>query len=651
MEPPAQSGSRRRWAPLLAAVCLFGLLAAVGLGSWAGWRWWRSSEPPLPPEGDPRQTFATPYRNVRPGVAYVGDTACAGCHAEKAETYHQHPMGRSMAPTAAIAALERYDQDAHNPFEALGLRFRVERRGQQVFHKEQVPGPQGRALAELEAEVRFVIGSGTRGRSYLVERDGYLFQSPISWYSQKDVWDLSPAFDAATHFNRPVLPECLFCHANHVVPVEHTRNRYEGLILLDATIGCERCHGPGELHAREREAGADVTGLDTSIVNPRRLEPALRESVCQQCHLQGDTRILRRGRQTFDFRPALPLQLFWSVFVRPAELTDNYKAVSEVEQMNASRCFRDSKRELGCISCHDPHVLPAADQRVSYYRGRCLQCHQEAACSLSAAQRREQRPDDSCIACHMPPLASSTAAHTALTDHRILRRAERGADRPAPRPGLRIGEMPLVSFYHDQRDPNDPSVGRDKGLALIETARLPNPDEARAHLGRAALPLLRAAVKDWPGDIPAREGEAYALWLHGRQQEALDAYEGVLARAPQREQALADAGTLAEMLHRPQAAIAYWRRAVAVNPWDPDYHASLARLLAESQEWPAAITECEALLRLEPNNVPTRRTLITCCLRSGDEERARRELDSLLALQPENAGELRRWFAEQPRRR
>src|SRR5262249_37235786 len=270
-------------------------------------------------------------------------------------------------------------------------------------------------------------------------------------------------------------------------------------------------------------------------------------------------------------------------------------------------------------------ALPGADQRVSFYRSRCLQCHGEGDCSLSPARRRDRQPDDSCIACHMPPLASSTTAHTALTDHRIVRRAEQDTPRRAPRPGLLAGDMPLVYFYRDETDPRDPEVARDTGLALVETARLPNPDEARAQLGAFALPLLTAAVKAHPDDIPGREGEAYALWLQGRQKDALAAYAAVLARAPQRETTLADAATLAEMLDEPQTAIGYWQRAVAVNPWEPAYHAALARLLADGRQWPKAVAECEAALRLEPNHLATRRVLVTCCLRSGETERARTE--------------------------
>ena len=56
------------------------------------------------------------------------------------------------------------------------------------------------------------------------------------------------------------------------------------------------------------------------------------------------------------------------------DVTDT-KAVGQVEQMHLSRCFQASAGELGCASCHDPHELPAVDERTTYYRKRCLDCH------------------------------------------------------------------------------------------------------------------------------------------------------------------------------------------------------------------------------------------------------------------------------------
>src|SRR5207245_503019 len=124
-------------------------------------------------EDGPSHTFATPFRNTRPEVRYVGDDACAQCHPEEAETYRRHPMGRSLAPVSQAAALERYDADAHNPFEKLGFQFLVENHGTQVLHKEMRRDAQSRAITEVDAEIQFALGSGTRGRSYLIQRDGF----------------------------------------------------------------------------------------------------------------------------------------------------------------------------------------------------------------------------------------------------------------------------------------------------------------------------------------------------------------------------------------------------------------------------------------------------------------------------------------------
>ena len=73
--------------------------------------------------------------------------------------------------------------------------------------------------------------------------------------------------------------------------------------------------------------------------------------------------------------------------------------------MESSRCFRASRGELGCISCHDPHRLPAPATKAAYYRERCLECHEQKGCALPSAERQARGPGEDCIACHMPRLA------------------------------------------------------------------------------------------------------------------------------------------------------------------------------------------------------------------------------------------------------
>ena len=43
------------------------------------------------------------------------------------------------------------------------------------------------------------IGSGHHSRSYIVEDDGFLVESPVTWYSSIEKWAMSPGYDRRFH--------------------------------------------------------------------------------------------------------------------------------------------------------------------------------------------------------------------------------------------------------------------------------------------------------------------------------------------------------------------------------------------------------------------------------------------------------------------
>jgi Tfp pilus assembly protein PilF len=592
---------------------------------------------------------ASPFVNTRPEVKYVGDGACVECHREISEAYRSHPMGRSLEPLTNKKNGLAINFGKGVSFEHKGVSYSVEEHDGKILHKAERRGVDGTPFAEIEAEVKYALGSRTRGVTYLIERDGFLLQSPIAWFTQEQRWDISPGYGeyaAKPNFERAIQPDCLFCHTNQYRTVQGTLNRYEPPIFRGHSIGCERCHGPGELHV---ERGDISTGSDLTIVNPGKLSPALRDSVCQQCHLQGSFRFARADRDLLDYRPGLPLHRFLAVFLMKKEDTRRFEAVGHVEQMESSRCFVASKGQLGCISCHDPHRLPTAATRVSYYRERCLQCHETKGCSEVVDVRRIKGQGDNCAACHMPRPAMTNIPHTAATDHRILRDPTRPQqDKPESVAGP-PGDTPLRDFYwslmtgDEQRD-----AARDMGVALGTAARNM---QASALVAKAAatqgLPLLEAAVRERPDDLVAGESLAHALRILGRHEDAIHAFDAVLAIEPGREATLRSAGRLLNRLQRPRLAREMLERVIAIDPWQSEYHLALASACGQLGDWKAAVAACRDALRVNPELFEARSILVQCYLRSGDGKNADAEFQSMLRFYPASRDVWEHWYAQQ----
>jgi hypothetical protein len=612
---PATKGMTPRRRALLAVVLvlLMGVVLAVVL---------RSLTLPARPTissttgpVDPRRAYDGPYRNIHPDVRYVGDAACADCHKEIAQSYAHHPMGRSFASIESF--LDRSDAfppgawersgPTNNPFGALGRRFEAERQDKRLQHRQAVREDSGKPAIELVQEVHWVIGSGAKAYAFLTERDGYLFQTAISWFSQKQRWDLSPGFGPAVLAGRLVPAACLFCHVNQIPQHPEHPDRFASPLSAQS-IGCERCHGPGELHVQ--------SGDRWDIVNPAHLPPPFREAVCEQCHLEGEARILRAGRKLFDYRPGLPLHDFWAVLVQGRQSGEDAKAVNHVEQMYQSKCFSHPVGDLqmGCATCHDPHVHIGPEQRQTFYRAKCLLCHdgtkQPPVCSEPLPRRAPppnvggKEGDDSCIDCHMPRYRNSDITHTASTDHRIVRRDGTGAA-SAAHPDLE--NAVFVDFYRDRFPEGDPQAERTLGLGLVKLMRT-NVLQPQRHADRS-LRFLEWALGRDPSDIPVRQGKVDAYLLLHRPAEALSEGEVLVGEQPENWHFLLQTAFAAQGYGELDRSLDYWRRVVQINPSVADYHLQLMELLIRAGKVDEARKQGEQVLRLDPFNASARQLL------------------------------------------
>jgi hypothetical protein len=580
-------------------------------------------------------------------VAYVGDARCADCHAQICSTYRDHPMGRSAATIGAERPIESYDQSANNPFPVGAYQLRAMKTPAGVAHRASAKDAAGLPLPDYAIPVQVAIGSGTRGRSYLSLEGGTAWQSPVSWFSAESRWEVSPGFDLGSGGRRAITPDCLFCHVDRVEPVPQLLNRYrEPLFPLQASIGCERCHGPGALHAAEREAGGDAGKIDTSIVNPRHLAPELQFSVCAQCHLQGQERVARRGRDPFEFRPGLPYELFVNVFVRHPDIADAQKSVGQFEQLAHSRCQEPGGGRLLCTSCHDPHAAPAANDRDRFYRNRCNACHESKPCAAPAADRSEKH--DSCVTCHMPRAGSSNIAHASVTDHRILRRPGPAAPRRLP-----AGAEPLVAFRHGPT-PFLPAaeLERDAGVALARlSSRLPPGSRDLREVGRMARDRLGRSLATWRGDPDAWLAMSLARAACGEPEECSAAAARAARLAPGAEAAQVARAAAAMEVGRFAEAEAAAGAAVALNPRSAEYLVTRAEALVAQKKWGQGEADCRAALAIHPLH-PRAHLVLGACLRGrGDPAAGRFEAETAigLATHVQQKAALRQWYERQAR--
>jgi hypothetical protein len=488
------------------------------------------------------------FRNIAPNVRYLGSDACAGCHRTISEKYRRTAMGRSItAPT-----LDLLPRAVQVRSERLKREYRVFSDGGQLYQAES-ERRDGVIVFEAVHKLEYAIGAGENGISFAVRRGEYLFQAPLSFYAATRQWDLSPGFEnTAEGFGRPVQEGCIVCHAGRPQAIKNREGLYRDPPFAEAAIGCENCHGPGELHVAEKSRGLRALP-DTSIVNPARLPARLAEDICMQCHQAGDSRALLPGKQYGDFRPGTPLVRTLGIFglrskPEQGDLLDHH------ESMKSSRCFRASGALLSCLTCHDPHEQPSAAEAPAYFRGRCLGCHNDQDCSIDLAVRRQQMPADNCTGCHMPKRPVERIAHSALTNHRIDRRPGGTPVRPAPNlpsldllPGLDLlnaypGEPPLplttrITAYGELMA-RDLSL-RTKYLDLLKAAARSEPDDplVLAALARQALAedpadairlLLKAEEKGIPGAASYID-LSEALTHEGRPTEAIAALERGLA--------------------------------------------------------------------------------------------------------------------------
>jgi tetratricopeptide (TPR) repeat protein len=469
------------------------------------------------------------------------DAICAGCHREIWEKFKRTPMARGSG-----AAVDGLLQGGFL-HAASGIRYNVFLRdGKAWMSYDRDAGseiPNEQAVLHGEKQLVYFIGSGHRGRTYLYREKDLWFEAPINYYGKKQLWDMAPNY-SATRIMPAALPidsNCLHCHATGVqTALPEARNKYDGPPFQQGGIGCAACHGDPSKHLVQQGHGP--------IVDPAKLAPGRRDSTCLQCHLEGDVAIYRAGTSLAQFRAGDDLADYAVYFVKASAESGGGRASSQYEALLRSACKVASGDKLTCTTCHDPHSSPGAEERISYFRNKCLTCH--TGPQMATGHHPEQKD---CAICHMPTREPTDISHEQATDHNIQRRP------PTTASALRLRDLETS----DELLPvgNVAAGDRELGLAYAQLA-----EHGNQKAGQKAFRLLQKAEKGGASDVQLHTQFGFIEQMSGDRASARKEYEDALIEDPYEATALGNLAVLDAASGRTTDAVNLLQRVVDANP-------------------------------------------------------------------------------------
>ncbi len=203
----------------------------------------------------------------------------------------------------------------------------------------------------------FVYGSKWKQRFFTKRGDDYFVQ-PAQWDVAKRRWlpyhvepgtDWWEPFYGKTNEERPTGALCDGCHSvNYDVETKQ---------VTEWNVGCERCHGPGSVHAAHPTR--------KNVVNPETLDYVRGNDTCIQCHSQGrpleKTGFNTPGGKRFDWAVGYTagerLADVWSLeelkpgvtnFLQYADMTAHKNRMQGNDFVQSTMYHR----QLRCFDCH-----------------------------------------------------------------------------------------------------------------------------------------------------------------------------------------------------------------------------------------------------------------------------------------------------------
>jgi len=311
--------------------------------------------------------------------------ACVHCHAAQAATQPRTPMGRAIELPGGNPTLKAHPK----------MTFR---NGAYSYTVETVGGKSTYTVTDGTNTISVPIlwSFGTGGQTWVLERQGQLYDSLVSYYPTIPGLAITMGEERITPhtleeaMGRQLAPSeakaCFGCHGTNAVS-----NGKLSLESMEPGVTCEHCHAGTSTHLMDAIQG----DYDSAPPKLGKLSSEDISNFCGQCHHTWESVV--RGHFNGEV----------NVRFQPYRLAN-------------SKCFDGADPRISCLACHDPHQDVV--RQDSSYDPKCLACHASSMQPASAAARASAHlcpvAKSDCVSCHMPKV-NLPGGHMAFTDHEI----------------------------------------------------------------------------------------------------------------------------------------------------------------------------------------------------------------------------------------
>jgi hypothetical protein len=218
--------------------------------------------------------------------------------------------------------------------------YRIERIGDQSTYSVTD------GMTTVTMPIRWALGaSSAMGQTYILEKDGELYESRMSWY--RTLNGLGPTLGggstlpanvqeaAGRLMSRDDKLRCFGCHATNAAQGTHLT-----LEKMVPGVQCGHCHEGAEAHLAAMSVDSGKPAVQPGFSGLRKLSAEQASNFCGQCHRTW-AEVAMQGIFSIS-----------NVRFQPYRLT-------------GSRCYDPDDARISCLACHNPH-REASAQPMDY---------------------------------------------------------------------------------------------------------------------------------------------------------------------------------------------------------------------------------------------------------------------------------------------